>query len=508
MPRAAVPHDVFLSHSSHDKLVADSACHFLERSGLRCWIAPRDVLPGTEWADAIHAGIRACRVFALIFSANANTSPHVLREVDQAIKAGLPILPFRIDATIPSPGLDFYIATSHWLDAVTPPLEAHFSRLERAVRALLESDGAGRSAPPPPGIGAPPRGGRTRARYLWLGVALALAAGVALALVPKSPGNGPVAPAPLPVPLRHWAEAAGPAIDATTGYPLRIRRLKDGAEMVMVPAGTFVMGAVADDPDAEEREKPSHSVTLSRAYYLDVHEVTNGRFEQFVNEENYKTSAEFDGDGFTLTGMAIKPWAQFPKVTWRSPFLGSSRSAAWQREPVVMVSWLDAQAYAMWARGGPRNGLGLPTEAQFERAMRGGTAGARYEWRTNAPPAGLVANYAGEELVRAFRFPKAVVQGYDDQYPLVAPVGSFPVEPYGTYDLAGNVSEWCEDWSSAYARDAQTDPSGPELGSERIVRGATWASLDLRVVRASIRQSKEQDFRASFIGFRLAWTLP
>jgi hypothetical protein len=132
-------HDVFISYSSKDKPVADAACATLESNGVRCWIAPRDVAPGVAYAESLVNGLSNSRVMVLVFSANSNRSPQVLREVERAVSKGLPILPLRIEDVPMSQAMEYYISSQHWLDALTPPLERHLSRLCESVKALLSS---------------------------------------------------------------------------------------------------------------------------------------------------------------------------------------------------------------------------------------------------------------------------------------------------------------------------------------------------------------------------------
>jgi len=139
-----MPYDVFISYSSHDKATADATCAALESAGVRCWIAPRDIVPGAEWGEAIVAGINHCRVMILIFSANANESPQIRREVQRAVSKGIPIIPLRIQDIRPTHSLEYFIGTVHWLDALTPPLEAHLRRLAETVKTLVQID----STPP------------------------------------------------------------------------------------------------------------------------------------------------------------------------------------------------------------------------------------------------------------------------------------------------------------------------------------------------------------------------
>jgi hypothetical protein len=134
--------DVFISYSSKDKAVADAAVAVLEARGLRCWIAPRDIVPGKEWSGAIIDGINQCRVLVLVFSAHANSSPQVVREVERAVHRGMAIVPFRIEDLLPSKSIEYFISSRHWLDAYHPPLDAHLERLATTCTALLTGDAA------------------------------------------------------------------------------------------------------------------------------------------------------------------------------------------------------------------------------------------------------------------------------------------------------------------------------------------------------------------------------
>ena len=142
----AMAHDVFISYSSHDKAVADATCAALESLGVRCWIAPRDVQPSAEWGDAIVQAIDQCRLMVLVFSANANASPQIRREVERAVSKAVPVIPLRIEDVAPAGSLEFFIGAIHWLDALTPPLESHLRRLGETVKALLQIE------PSPPRI--------------------------------------------------------------------------------------------------------------------------------------------------------------------------------------------------------------------------------------------------------------------------------------------------------------------------------------------------------------------
>lgn len=131
--------DIFISYSSKDKPAADAACAVLEANGIRCWIAPRDVMPGQEYGAAIMEAIERCRVMVLIFSSNANESPQIRREIERAVKEGVTIIPLRIEEVEPTKAVAYFLGAIHWLDALTPPFERHLQRLAETVKAILQA---------------------------------------------------------------------------------------------------------------------------------------------------------------------------------------------------------------------------------------------------------------------------------------------------------------------------------------------------------------------------------
>lgn len=206
----ARPHDVFISYSNPDKTTADAVCAALEAAGTRCWIAPRDILPGLEWSEGIIDAINDCRVMVLIFSSSSNESQQVRRELERALAKEVPILPFRIEAVPLSKSMEYFIGTQHWLDALTQPMERNLQRLTDTVDRLLAKQGAGvpHSAPPPipetpPAVEpAAPSSAAVRIKRLPLFVAAALvgsllaAALAGLLLVAVLPALWPSKPPP------------------------------------------------------------------------------------------------------------------------------------------------------------------------------------------------------------------------------------------------------------------------------------------------------------------------
>jgi len=125
---------VFISHSSKDKPAAEAALYVLEKNGVSCWIAPRDIPPGAQWAEAVLDGIEKCSFFVLLFSESANQSPQVSREVERAVHKGLIIIPVRLEDVMPKKALEYFISGAHWMDAFPKPFEEYLEALTHSIQ--------------------------------------------------------------------------------------------------------------------------------------------------------------------------------------------------------------------------------------------------------------------------------------------------------------------------------------------------------------------------------------
>ncbi|MFM8497571.1 MAG: toll/interleukin-1 receptor domain-containing protein, partial [Planctomycetia bacterium] len=182
-----MPHDVFISHSSKDKVVADGVCATLEAAGIRCWIAPRDILPGANWGEAIIDALSTSKAMVLIFSANSNESGQVVREVERAINKNIPVIPFRIENVPLSKAMEYFISTAHWLDAF-PLYEKHLAVLSQRLEGLIQnkprSVRAERSPPPTAARSTVPQTTEIgRPLLIGGGVAAVLSVAIVLALL-------------------------------------------------------------------------------------------------------------------------------------------------------------------------------------------------------------------------------------------------------------------------------------------------------------------------------------
>jgi len=275
-----------------------------------------------------------------------------------------------------------------------------------------------------------------------------------------------------------------PELGSTNVKPLpvpgiRIRQ-KDGMKMVYIPAGTFMMGTsdaqikkmLRENPNWIEShfdsEKPVHGV-YTDAFYMDEHEVTNEQFKKFLEANPQWRKDRIDGKYVWNKEYYLRDWN------------GMNYPSGKADRPVVCVSWYAAAAYAQWV------GAKLPTEAQWEKAARGGLVGKRYPWGDTITHDN--ANYWGT--------------GGRDRWNGTSPVGSFPANGYGLYDMAGNVWEWCADEydSGYYSKSPKNNPTGPgtpirfanndftNVKNSRVWRGGSWNSRrhPLRTLRYASR---------------------
>jgi sulfatase modifying factor 1 len=256
------------------------------------------------------------------------------------------------------------------------------------------------------------------------------------------------------------------------------------AKMAFIPAGEFIMGSDEDEDSA----KPAHTVYLDE-FYIDMYEVTNAQYRKFVQATGRK---EPEGYKFMDTGSLDAREAGF------KPWSDASFNAG--NMPVVCVTWDDANAYAKWA------GKRLPTEAEWEKASRGGDVGQRYPWGNNYPPTYKVGNLADDAFLKAYKNVDVNIKGYNDGFTYVAPVGQFPANGYGLYDICGNVSEFCSDWYDEYyyATSPKQNPKGAVSGIAHTVRGSAWLFGDPNLVYNSMRGYIETPDAYNMLGFRCA----
>ena len=260
--------------------------------------------------------------------------------------------------------------------------------------------------------------------------------------------------------------------------------------MVPIPGSTFRMG---NDFSPYSDQRPAHDVSVA-PFSMDTHEVTNRQFARFVAQSDYLTTAEQQGWSYTFN-RADDQWRRTQGADWRHP--GGSHTDITGREdrPVVHVSWYDARAYARWL------GARLPTEAEWERAARGGLRDADFPWGCKEAVNG---KYQANYWQGWFPDDDLGVDGFDT----VAPVGSYQPNRFGLFDVAGNVWEWCADWydEDYYRISPRDNPAGPAEGKMRVQRGGSWLSAENYGpgYRVSVRSKRPPDASYEDVGFRCA----
>ena len=224
--------------------------------------------------------------------------------------------------------------------------------------------------------------------------------------------------------------------------------------LVPIPQGFFLMGS----DSGQDNERPVHRVWVDE-FQLAATQVTNADYARFLN----------------ATGATAPPH-------WNDPTLHHPE------QPVVAVSWFEAVEYCEWLSRGTGRHYRLPTEAEWERAPRGGVEGKLYPWGDDTPQS--LPDYAKRWLTGP------------------EPVGRYAPNPYGLYDIGDNVHEWCSDWFDAgyYAASPDRNPQGPAEGTRRSSRGGSWRH-HIKVTRCSARSSIPSQFQYADYGFRLACSI-
>jgi formylglycine-generating enzyme required for sulfatase activity len=264
--------------------------------------------------------------------------------------------------------------------------------------------------------------------------------------------------------------------------------------MIHLPGGSFAMGTDHGMPF----EGPVHHVTV-HAFWIDRCEVTNREFARFVEATGYRTESETQGWAGVFD-PAKHRWVPTKGASWQHPEGPGSTVARRSDLPVVHVSWNDAVAYARWV------GKRLPTEAEWEYAARGGHAGDEFAW-------GNVLRPGGRAMANTWQghFPERDLG--TDGFRGLAPVGTFPANAFGLFDMAGNVWEWTQDWfsdDSFGAAEGLVDPKGPPAGVEKVIRGGSWlcSANYCTGYRVAARQHSPVDSGLNNLGFRCVRDAP
>ncbi len=286
-----------------------------------------------------------------------------------------------------------------------------------------------------------------------------------------------------------WPAAPTP-VPTSDALLIEADRPRDGG-MVYIQAGAFTMGVSEGPRDCQ----PAHRVELS-GYWIDEHEVTNAQFARFIDETGFVTTAEQVGRSWVCVDES-RSLVEVPGAYWKEPMGPDSTITGRKADPVVHVSWHDAVAYARWA------GKQLPSEAQWERAARGGRYDSDFPWGRSEQ---VDKQYQANTWQGVYQNTRL------DGFIRVAPAGHYPSNAMGLFDVAGNVREWCADgYGDDYYRGSPTrNPRGMPSSSGRVVRGGSWRSSPFNGAahRVWVRRKMQPDQTNDHTGFRCVRVAP
>ncbi len=448
----------FICYAHENTQFALKLARQLQKQGLAVWLDQWDIPPEAEWDRAIERMVRNCSQFLIVLSPAALNSWVVHEQFLLAMEMGKPITPVLYQPC-----------------ELPPPLQniPHIDFTGRGYKSALERLLAQYfpDKKVKPGYGTKLKTHLDNLRQVWLNTLLPLlwpgwlgpSILVALFLigalffwpsnktefVSLDPGLEALAvvqstPTPIPLPT-----------------PIKTKvRTKDGQVMVAAPAGEFLMGSTEADPEAAEDEMPQRKVYVD-AFWIDKTEITNGQYRLCVEA----------------------------KIC--APPKGQTKVFGGDELPVVGINWEQAATYCEWVGGR------LPTEAEWEKAARG-MDGRLYPWGNKFD--GKRLSYCDTNCMADSRD-----RTVNDGYRFTAPTGAFPAgaSPYGVLDMSGNVWEWTADWYDvdAYSNLANNNPTGPEDGLQRVIRGGSWYYHG-RNLRVTKRHKDTPTARDNNIGFR------
>lgn len=320
------------------------------------------------------------------------------------------------------------------------------------------------------------------------------------------PAAGRTAVAPQPKPEQLALAAPSPvlpsppplAVAASGAIPSQGTLIQDCPEcpdLVAVPAGEFTMGSGPKEKMREPDEEPAHRVRIGTPFAVGKFEVTRAQYAAFVKDtgRDHKAGCHSTRGGF---------FHKNPKATWQNPGFEQKND-----EPVVCVSWEDAQAYVAWLSKKAVKQYRLLNEAEWEYVARAGSTGSRHWAEADNAAVCRYASVADTSMKSVS--PGAQMFPCSDGFALIAPVGRFPANSFGVHDMLGNVWEWVEDcWNEGYA--GAPDLAKPRLSgscSERVFRGGAWNS-NPTTVRTAYRDRDSREERHDNLGFRVARSLP
>ena len=529
---------VFISHSSKDRNFANAICHTLESNGVRCWIAPRDIMPGKPYGAAIIDAIEKCGIMVVVFTSNANDSVPVNNEIERAVNKGAIVIPVRFQDIAPSKNLEFFISSNHWLDAFTDPIEEHLEKLSNTIKTLFENTDSiltdekvvketvpETKATLPMSEGekeeidikkiAAKKGLEMQAERLFESNKHAEAIEVYKKLIADHT-NGNDAEA-------HFYRYQIHHIESEQA---RFESKKDSdpseAEKNSTDVKEGLSGASEDEKEVRDDIKVSKSKEVKNGQATGISAVKQKKVDEVTKEvikvsslkeiklQNIISQIEanmvyVEGGTFTMgsTSEKSKNHEKLAHAVMLSSFrinkyvvtqeewvavMGNNPSKyEYDRGcPVEQISWNTAQKFIGKLNNMTGGNYRLPTEAEWEYAARGGNKSKRYRY-SGGDDYGKVAWYEGNSKAHPH------------------PVGQKQPNELGLYDMSGNVWEWCSDWyhQEYYANSPSQNPKGPSIGKERVLRGGAFSN-SITSCTVAERFSMRPSISAWCYGFRLA----
>jgi formylglycine-generating enzyme required for sulfatase activity len=263
---------------------------------------------------------------------------------------------------------------------------------------------------------------------------------------------------------------------------------------VLIKSGTFLMGSPEGELHAKDDERPQTKVTITRDFRMAATPVTVGQFDGFVRATGYQTVSEREGWSHYYTPDGIE---ERVGMTWRDPGFAQDKD-----HPVVNVGWEDVQAYCAFLTETTGKTVRLPTEAEWEYACRAGTTTA-YWWGDKGEDGAGRANFFDITAASVINDGREADFPFEDGYVYTSPVATFEPNPWGLYDMHGNVWEWCSDlYPGPHPGGALVDPKGASEGEYHIRRGGSWYPGP-GTARSANRGRSRNDFRVNNRGFRV-----
>lgn len=269
--------------------------------------------------------------------------------------------------------------------------------------------------------------------------------------------------------------------------------------VVVIPAGQFFMGSPDSEDGHRDEEEPQREITIGTGFAMGSSEVSVGQFREFVKAIGYRTDAQRAGTGSVYEESSGR-MIDRKGVDWQRDYKGDRAS---DKLPVLNVSWNDASEYAKWLSQRTGKRYRLPSEAEFEYALRAGSP-TRYWWADGDPPR-VLANFTGDgDRSPSKRSWGRAFKRYSDGFWGPAPIKTFPANPFGLFDIDGNLSEWVDDcWHDNYIRAPRGSGAWINPGCERrVIRGGSWGSAPLQI-RSAFRLGVSAETRSARVGFRV-----